>query len=56
MPATSKKQAAFMRAVAAGDLKAPGLSKAQAREFVAGHPTATLPTRAKPKKKTARSK
>jgi hypothetical protein len=50
MPAKSKKQARFMRAVAAGDAKAPGLSKAEAREFVKGHSTKGLPEKAKKRK------
>ena len=49
MPPKSKAQARFMRAVAAGDAKAPGLSKAEAREYVEGHPTKRLPEHAKGK-------
>jgi hypothetical protein len=50
MPPKSKKQAAFMRAVASGKVKARGLSKAQAKEFVEGHSTKDLPTRKKKRK------
>jgi len=34
-----------MRAVASGDRNIPGLSPAQAEEYVAGHPTKGLPSR-----------
>lgn len=51
MPPKSKSQARFMRAVAEGDVKAPGLSKKQAKEYVAGTPTKNLPERAKPRRK-----
>jgi len=43
MPPKSKAQARFMRAVASGDAKAPGLSKAEATEYVSGQPTKNLP-------------
>lgn len=43
MPPRSKAQARFMRAVASGDVKAPGLSKAKADEYVSGQPTKNLP-------------
>lgn len=33
MPASSKQQFKFMKAVAGGYIKAPGLSKAKAEEF-----------------------
>ena len=46
MPPVSKAQARFMRAVASGDAKAPGLSKGEASEYVAGHSTRNLPERA----------
>lgn len=46
MPPTSKAQARFMRAAAAGDIKRPGLSKAEASEYVSGHSTKNLPERA----------
>lgn len=45
MPPKSQKQAAFMRAVASGKVKAPGLSREQAQEYVAGHSTKRLPKR-----------
>ena len=47
MPPKSKAQARFMRAVASGEAKAPGLSKKQAQEYVAGTPTKRLPERVK---------
>lgn len=50
MPATSRKQAAFMRAVASGSIKKKGLSKAEARKFVEHVPTKNLPLRAKKKR------
>lgn len=43
MPPKSKAQARFMRAVASGDAKALGLSKAEATEYVSGQPTKNLP-------------
>lgn len=46
MPPTSKAQARYMRAVASGDAKVPGLSKAEATEYVSGHSTKGLPERA----------
>lgn len=46
MPPVSKAQARFMRAAAAGDVKSPGLSKAEAQEYVSGHSTKNLPERA----------
>jgi hypothetical protein len=46
MPPTSKAQARFMRAAAAGDVKSPGLSQAEAKEYVSGHSTKNLPERA----------
>jgi hypothetical protein len=51
MPPKSKAQARFMRAVAAGDVKKPGLSKAQAAEYVKGAPTKKLPAHVKKPKK-----
>jgi hypothetical protein len=51
MPPKSKQQARFMRAVASGKAKAPGLSKAEAKEYVSGHPTKGLPEKAKKGKK-----
>lgn len=49
MPPRSKAQARLMRAVASGSAKVPGLSKAEAKEYVAGTPTKNLPERVKPK-------
>ncbi len=46
MPPSSKAQARFMRAIASGDAQAPGLSKAEASEYVSGHSTENLPERA----------
>ena len=46
MPPVSKAQARFMRAVASGDAKAPGLSKSEAKEYVSGQSTKGLPERA----------
>ena len=43
MPPRSKAQARFMRAVAGGSIKAPGLSKEEADEYVSGYPTKSLP-------------
>lgn len=51
MPAKSKAQAKFMHAVASGSVKAKGLSKKQAAEFVAGQSTKGLPEHTKPKKR-----
>ena len=45
MPAVSKAQARFMRGVASGSIKAPGLSRQKAREYVAGRSTKGLPER-----------
>lgn len=46
MPAKSKAQLRFMQKVAAGEIKAPGLSKAKAAEFVASTKDASkLPER-----------
>lgn len=47
MPATSKKQFRFMKAVEHGDAKAPGLSKAEAKEHTKGQSPKNLPVRAK---------
>lgn len=44
MPAVSKKQAAFMGAIAGGQLKKPGLSPETAKEFVRGVKVKSLPT------------
>ena len=43
MPPRSRKQAAFMRAVASGSIKKKGLTKKEAKEYVEGHPTKHLP-------------
>jgi hypothetical protein len=51
MPAKSKAQARFMRAVASGSVKKPGLSKKKALEFVKGHSTKKLPEKKKTTKK-----
>lgn len=45
MPPRSKAQARFMRGVASGSIKAPGLSKAEANKYVSGYPTKSLPER-----------
>lgn len=50
MPAKSKAQARFMRAVESGSIKAPGLSKAKAAEFVEGVPTKNLPEKVSKKR------
>ena len=47
MPPVSKKQARWLRAVAAGDIKADGLTKKEAKEYVKGHPTKHLPEKKK---------
>ena len=47
MPPKSKKQAAWFRAVAAGDIKKKGLSRKAAQEYVEGHPTKKLPEKKK---------
>ena len=52
MPPKSKAQSRFMRSVAAGKAKAPGLSKEQAKEYVEGHSTKGLPEKAPKKKKS----
>lgn len=46
MPPKSKAQAKFMRAVASGSIKKPGLSRQEAEEYVSGYPTKQLPERA----------
>ena len=51
MPPKSKAQARFMRGVASGDIKKPGLSRAQAEEYVKGYSTKGLPNRVKKKKR-----
>jgi hypothetical protein len=47
MPAVSKAQAAYMRGVASGSIKKKGLSRKQAKEYVAGQPTRGLPKHVK---------
>ena len=47
MPPRSKKQAAWFRAVASGDIKKKGLSKKEAEEYVKGHSTKHLPEKKK---------
>ncbi len=50
MPASSQKQWRFMKAVAAGDVKQKGLSKAEATEYISSQPTPEgLPEKAKRK-------
>jgi len=49
MPASSKAQFRFMQGVAHGSIKAKGLSKAKAAEFVKGQSPKGLPKRAKKK-------
>lgn len=43
MPATSKAQFRFMQGVVHGNIKAPGLSKSKAAEYVAGQSSKGLP-------------
>lgn len=50
MPPKSKAQARWLRAVASGDIKKKGLTKAEAKEYVEGHPTKSLPERKRKKK------
>lgn len=47
MPAVSKAQFRFMESVASGDIKRKGLSKKQAKEYIAGQSPKKLPTRSK---------
>lgn len=54
MPAKSKAQARFMRAVQSGSIKKKGLSKAKASEYVEGVSTKKLPE--KKKKKASKKK
>jgi hypothetical protein len=46
MPAASKAQYRFMKAVEAGDLKVPGLSRSKAAEFTASQSPDRLPEKA----------
>lgn len=50
MPPKSKAQARFLRAVAAGRVKAKGLSREEAEEYVGGYSTQGLPEHVKKKK------
>jgi hypothetical protein len=43
MPAKSKKQFKFMKAIESGSLKVPGLTKKQAKEYTAGQSSKNLP-------------
>lgn len=54
MPATSKKQYRFMKAVEGGYIKAPGLSKKEAKEYTRGQSTKNLPEKAKSSTKKGR--
>lgn len=54
MPPKSKAQARLMRGVAAGAIKKKGLSRKQAKEYVAGTPTKNLPNKVRGKKKRSR--
>lgn len=45
MPATSKQQFKFMKAVEGGYIKAPGLSKSEAKEYTEGQSPKNLPER-----------
>lgn len=45
MPPKSILQAKFMRAVASGSIKKPGLSPEEADEYVSGYSTKGLPER-----------
>ena len=47
MPAKSKAQFRFMKAVESGSVKAPGLSKEKAAEFTKGQSPKGLPKRVK---------
>lgn len=51
MPAKSRAQFRLMHAVASGHAKKSGLSKAEAREYVAGQSPKGLPQFSKPKKR-----
>jgi hypothetical protein len=50
MPAKSKKQFRFMKAVESGAIKKKGLSKEEAREYTEGQSPGNLPEKAKKKK------
>jgi len=49
MPATSRKQYRWMKAVESGSIKAPGLSREKAAEYTAGQSPERLPERVKRK-------
>lgn len=51
MPAKSKKQFKFMKAVESGSVKAPGLSKKEAAEYTKGQSPKKLPNKVKKKTK-----
>jgi hypothetical protein len=52
MPAVSRKQFKFFKAVESGSVKAKGLSKAKAKEMTAGQSPKGLPARKKRRKKS----
>ena len=54
MPVKSKAQARFMWAIAKGEIKKRGLSKAIAKEFVQGVPVKGLKERVSKKKRSKR--
>lgn len=54
MPSKSKQQFKFMKAVESGAIKAPGLSKSEAKEYTAGQSPKDLPKYAKIKKMLSR--
>lgn len=56
MPAKSKKQFKFMKAVEGGYIKKKGLSKEKAAEFTEGQSPKKLPEKKKPAKKKAPKK
>ena len=47
MPARSQEQARFMGAIAGGQIKKKGLSKAKAKEFIRGVKIKSLPKKVK---------
>lgn len=50
-PAKSKSQYRLMKAVENGNVKLPGLSKEQAKEYTSGQSPKKLPEKKSPKKK-----
>lgn len=56
MPAKSKKQFRFMKAVESGSVKKKGLSKKEAKEFTEGQSPKKLPEKAKKKTSKKSSK